>query len=298
VGILTRAREARLSALDEAPRSLPIGFVIAGVQKAGTTSLYSMLSKHPLVAGGPQKEIRFFIEPHDWSAPDYSTYRRPVKRRRPIIAGDATPAYLFFPGAIERIHRYDPALRLMASFRDPLERAFSQWSMERSRHEDYPDLPEAIERWGDAELPSSYPSDAWPSPMLQGSPFVRGLYGAQLERALRFFPREQWLLVEFRRLLTEPSAVLDEATDHLDLPRFETYPSMPHRMASPTSNPGARPSVAAIEHLVRRYADDLAVFERLSGLDLSGWPTKQAADGALELTALRDRLCDKLGLEA
>lgn len=298
MGILTHARTARLSALRTAPRSLPIGFVIAGVQKAGTTSLYSMLSKHPRVAAGPQKEIRFFIEPHDWSSPDYSTYRRPVKRRRPTIAGDATPAYLFFPGAIERIHRYDPAMRMMASFRDPLERAFSQWSMERSRHEEYPDLPEAIERWGDAELPSSYPADESPSPMLQGSPFVRGLYGAQLERALRFFPREQWLLVEFRRLVSDPTSVLDEATDHLDLPRFESYPALPHRMASPTSNPGARPSVAAIEGLVRRYSDDLALFERLSGLDLSGWPTKQAADGILDVATVRDRLCDKLGLEA
>jgi len=298
VGILTRAREARLSALREASRSLPIGFVIAGVQKAGTTSLYSMLSKHPQVAGGPQKEIRFFIEPHDWSNPDYSTYRRPVKRRRPTIAGDATPAYLFFPGAMERIHRYDPDIRLMASFRDPLERAFSQWSMERSRHDHYPDLPEAIERWGDAELPSSYPADAKPSPMLQGSPFVRGLYGAQLERALRFFPRDQWLLVEFRQLLRHPDAVLDAATDLLELPRFETYPAMPHKMASPVTNPGDRPSTAAIERLVRRYADDLATFEHLSGLDLSGWPTKQAADGTLELAALRDRLCDKLGLRA
>lgn len=296
MGILTRGRVARLEALAVATRSLPISFVIAGVQKAGTTSLYSMLTRHPSVAGGPQKEIRFFIEPRDWDDPDYSLYRRPVKSSRPTVAGDATPAYLFFPGAIERMHRYDPDLRLLASFRDPLERALSQWSMERSRHPGYPDLPEAIERWGDDELPTSYPADAKPSPMLQGSPFVRGLYGAQLERALAFYPREQWLLLEFRRLLKEPPAVLDDATDHLGLPRFTSYPSMQHRMASPTSNPGARPSVAAVETLVRRYADDLALFERLSGLDLSGWPTKQAADGTLEMSVLRDRLCDKLGL--
>lgn len=298
MGILTRGRAARLAALATAPRSLPIGFAIVGVQKAGTTTLYSMLSEHPQVAAGPQKEIRFFIEPRDWADPDYSTYRRPVKRSSPTIAGDATPAYLFFPGAIERMHHYDPDLRLLASFRDPLERAFSQWSMERSRHARYPDLPEAIERWGDDDLPASYPAGARPSRMLKGSPFVRGLYGAQLERALAFYPRECWLLVEFRRLLAEPHAVLDAATDHLGLPRFTSYPSMQHWMASPTANPGGRPPAAAIEKLVRRYADDLALFERLSGLDLSGWPTKQAADGRLEITALRDRLCDKLGLQA
>jgi hypothetical protein len=295
---LGRPRRQRLAALAVATRSLPISFAIVGVQKAGTTSLYSMLSRHRLIAAGPQKEMRFFIEPHDWDNPDYSTYRRPLKKAEPTIAGDATPAYLFFPGAIERMHRYDPDLRLIASFRDPLERALSQWAMERSRHARYPDLPEAIERWGDDQLPEAYPQDAKPSPMLQGSPFVRGLYGAQFERALAFFPRDQWLLVEFRRLLRDPHAVLDEATDHLAVPRFTAYPSMPHQMATPTENPGARPSVAAFEALVRRYADDLTLFERLSGLDLSDWPTKQAADGVLEITALRDRLCDKLGLRA
>ena len=102
--------------------------------------------------------------------------------------------------------------------------------------------------------------------------------------------------MEFRRLLETPTAVLDEATDHLGLPRFTKYPTMRHQMASPTTNPGGRPSCAAIETLVRRYADDLVLFERLSGMDVSAWPTKQAADGTLEIEALRDRLCDKLGL--
>lgn len=292
---IARRRERRLAALATAERSLPVTFAIVGVQKGGTTSLYSMLTRHPAIVGGPQKELRFFLEPRDWSNPDYSTYRRPA-RGRAHLAGDATPGYLFYPGALERMRRYDPEMRLMASFRDPLERAFSHWAMERGRRDSYPDLPEAIERWGDDDLPAPVSDDASPSPLLQGSPFARGLYGAQLERALGCYPREQWLLVEFRQLLDDPHTVLDRATDHLGLRRFATYPALPHRMASPVSNPGGRPSAAAIERLVRRYADDLVLLERLSGLDLSGWPTKQAAEGTLEIAALRDRLCDRLGL--
>ena len=295
--VARRRRQQRLDLLSTAERTLPISFAIVGVQKAGTTTLYSMLVRHPSIAGGPQKELRFFLEPHDWSNPDYGTYRRPAQGRA-TVAGDATPGYLFYPGAIERMHRYDPHLRLMASFRDPIERAFSQWAMERRRHEHYPDLPEAIARYGDDALPTSAPEGASPSPLLQGSPFVRGLYGAQLQRAFDSFPRDQWLLLEFRSLLREPHDVLDAATDLLGVPRFETYPELSQKMAAPESNAGTRPSVAAVEGLVRRYADDLAVFEQLSGLDVSGWPTKQAADGTLEVAALRDRLCDRLGLPA
>ncbi|HEY3528649.1 MAG TPA: sulfotransferase [Nocardioides sp.] len=288
-------RQRRLAALAEAERSLPISFAIVGVQKAGTSSLYSMLVKHRQVAGGPQKELRFFLEPRDWGQPDYSDYRRPARGPQ-SVAGDATPGYLFYPGAMERIHRYDPGMKLLASFRDPIERAFSHWSMERRRNESYPDLPEAIERYGSDELPGPVAADAGPTPLLRGSPFARGLYGAQLERALALFPAEQWLLVEFRALLRDPRAVLDRATDLLGLPRFASYPALPRRMAGPTTNPGPRPSVVAVEGLVRRYADDLSLFADLSGLDISAWPTRQAAEGQLAVPELRDRLCDRLGL--
>ena len=74
---IARRRELRLAALATAERSLPIGFAIVGVQKAGTTSLYTMLTRHPAIVGGPQKELRFFLEPHDWSSPDYRTLPSP-----------------------------------------------------------------------------------------------------------------------------------------------------------------------------------------------------------------------------
>jgi hypothetical protein len=292
----SRRREKRLALLEVADRSVPISFAIVGVQKAGTSSLYQMLIEHPDVVGGPQKELRFFVEQHhDWSDPDYSTYRRPVDTDGGSVAGDATPAYLFYPGAIERMHRYDAAMPLMACFRDPLERAFSQWSMERRRR-DYPDLPDAIDRFGGDDLPERSGGVA-PARLLQNSLFSRGLYGAQLERAFATYPRDRWLLLEFRSLISEPRAVLDRATDLLGLPPYDAYPELPRRMATPTDNPGPRPSVDQVERLVHRYADDLALFERLSGLDVGDWPTRQALEGHLDLTELRDRLCDKLGLD-
>ncbi|HEY2880088.1 hypothetical protein [Nocardioides sp.] len=291
-------RQRRLALLAEAERTVPITFAIVGVQKAGTSSLYQMLTQHRMIVGGAHKELRFFIEPHDWDNPDYSTYRRPAWRRQQREAGDATPGYLFYPHAIERMHGYDPDLKLLASFRDPIERAFSHWAMERRRRDTYPDLPAAIEQYGADELPTSAHSDAVPTPLLRRSPFARGLYGAQLERAMAFFPAEQWLMVEFGSLIREPHAVLDRATDLLGVARFRDYPALVTRMAGSTTNPGPRPSAGAVEGLVRRYADDLALFERLSGLDISGWPTRQAAAGTLDVTELRDRLCDKLGLQA
>ena len=290
-------RERRLAALADAPRSLPIGFAIVGVQKAGTSSLYAMITAHRAVAAGPQKELRFFLELRDWDSPDYSTYRRPARGRQ-TVAGDATPGYLFFPGALARMQRYDPEMRLVASFRDPIERAFSHWSMERRRNPRYPDLPDTIDLYAADELPEATNPGSGPTPLLRTSPFIRGLYGAQLERALALFPRRQWLLVEFQAMVERPHEVLDQATDLLGIDRFTTYPELPRLMASPTVNLGPRPSAQQVQTLVERYADDLALFARLSGLDIRRWPTRRVLDGDLDVATLRDSLCDRLGLPA
>jgi hypothetical protein len=291
---LTRRREKRLTALERAEDSVPISFAIVGVQKAATTTLYQMLAQHPQVVNGPQKEMRFFLEDRDWDAPDYSTYRRPLVSGGEV-AGDATPAYLFWPGAMERMRAYNPEMLVMASFRDPIERAFSQWAMERMRHPTYPDLPDAIEQYGDDELPER-PREGLPGKTLQRSLFARGLYGAQLDRALPLFPSSQWLLFEFRDLLASYTRTLDRTTDFLGLPRFEEYPELRHSMAMRGSATGPAPKVEAVEGLVRRYADDLALFERLSGVDISGWPSWQVIHGELDVAAFHAKLCGKLGL--
>src|SRR3954452_12532513 len=90
-------KRRRLEALAKADRRVSITFAIVGVQKGATTTLYRMVTKHPWVAGGPQKEMRYFFEEwHDWDQPDYNQYARPASGQE-RIAGDATPEYLFWP---------------------------------------------------------------------------------------------------------------------------------------------------------------------------------------------------------
>ncbi len=285
-------RARRMAALDAAEATVPVSFAIVGVQKGATTSLYRMLAKHPDIVRGPEPEMRFFIERRDWSAPDYASYRRPVIKGG-SVAGDATPAYLFWPGAMQRLRDYDPGMRLMAIFRDPVERAFSQWAMERGRRPAYPDLPVAIDKYLDDPLPPEGLEHPLPR-QLRRSLFARSRYGEQLERALPLFPAEQWRLFEFRAFLSDPEGQIDRATDLLGLSRFDRYPRLPHRHPTGIVR-GEAPSVAAFERLVQRYADDLPLFERLSQIDTSGWPTRQVLDGTLELEAFHARICAKLG---
>ena len=45
-------RQRRLALLAEAERTVPITFAIVGVQKAGTSSLYQMLTQHRMIVAG------------------------------------------------------------------------------------------------------------------------------------------------------------------------------------------------------------------------------------------------------
>jgi hypothetical protein len=276
---------------------LPVTFAIIGVQKAATTTLNRMVTKHPWIAGGPEKEMRFFMEEkHDWDNPDYSTYVRPASTDEERIAGDATPEYLFWPNALERIRRYNPEIRLIASFRDPVERAYSQWSMERFRDPEFPDLPVALRRWAASTIPDRVPDHWSPYDLRRRSLFTRGLYGQQVRRALTVFPREQFLFLEFKEIYSDREHTLDRVTQHLGVEPFSKYPRVVHAAATSQDHTGPAPTVAKVARLVDLYRDDLQEFAELTGLDVSGWSTSRVIAGELSVDDFAEQLARKVGL--
>lgn len=290
-------RRRRLELLATTERHLPISFALIGAQKAATSTLYRMLVKHPEVVGGPEKEMRFFMRQDvDWDDPDYGEYVRPALGATARLAGDATPDYAIWPHALERMHRYNPDMRIILSARDPIERAMSQWSMERDRVATFPDVPAAIAAYAAQRLPEEVPDGVKPWEFLRHTMFVRGLYAQQLRRGLEVFPREQFLVLDFADIARSPEATLDRVTDFLGLPRFQRHPTLAHRNKTRGDHTGAPPSPADIGRLVDLYAADLADFAELSGLDLSAWPTSRVIAGELDLEEFTRRVSQRLGL--
>ena len=77
--------------------------VIAGVNKAGTTSLFVSLSEHPDVAPSAVKETRYFLPAR------YGRPLEPVERweeyfsgRREPVRLEATPSYFYGGAAVAR----------------------------------------------------------------------------------------------------------------------------------------------------------------------------------------------------
>ena len=271
-----------------------VGFILAGVQKAGTTSLFEMLAQHSQIAESMPKELHFFDnENRKWNQVTYRRYHRKINwQPASKIAGEATPSYVFWPGAMARIKTYNPQMRLLLSFRDPIERAFSQWGMWKQRDGELPDFTETV-RQGWATRWSATAEEATALPYT----FVaRGFYGAQLRTVLDLFPREQILLLDFRNTFADLAGSLDTITDFLDIDRFEAHPAESGRRQGSRNLRAAAPLAAEVAVLAGVYADDLACFAELSGLDVSGWPTSQILRGELDPAELVTRMASKAGI--
>jgi hypothetical protein len=119
----------------EARLPLP-NLLIAGVSKAGTTSLFRYLAQHPEVCPSDVKELRYF------SALFYGeplaaveTYSRHFARcRGERYRMESSPGY-FFGGreVADAVNGLLPGARVVLSFRDPVERCWSWYRFNRSR---------------------------------------------------------------------------------------------------------------------------------------------------------------------
>ena len=209
----------------DAPR---IGFLIGGVQKAGTSALAGYLSAHPALALPRGKEA------HVFDAPDFDGWDRPRIEREYAahfagfgdgrLHGDATPIYLFHETLIARIAAYNPAMRWIVLLRDPVARAISHYRMERARGAERWPLWAALllERW---RLRGHRDDFGHGSPLRHHSYVARCDYVGQLATLRAHFPESQLLIVHNRDLRHRHVETLARVCDFLQVPRFDPAPA-------------------------------------------------------------------------
>jgi hypothetical protein len=108
------------------PQTRMPDFIIAGVQKAGTSACARNLYKHPDVYL-PREEIHFF---------DDNLARGPIwyssKFKNRTLIGDKTPSYVFQQHVPKAMREYVPNAKIILILREPIARAFSAYRMRAS----------------------------------------------------------------------------------------------------------------------------------------------------------------------
>jgi hypothetical protein len=214
-------------------------FFVVGSPRAGTTSLWQYLRRHPDVYmpdSELSKEPSYFSHVTPPWAPQFATldgylalFARAARQK---AIGEASTAYLASPESPGLIAERYPHARIIVMLRNPAERGYSHYRLlceigfERSETFERA-LSVEDERRDKYERGLPLPLD----PFWYGSYFYyrNGLYSEQLERYLKVFPRDQIHIVMFDDLNKRPVETMQGIFRFLDVdPSFEPDTSKIH----------------------------------------------------------------------
>ncbi len=209
--------------------SKPPDFIIIGVQKGGTTSLYNYLIQHPQIAPAAQKEIHYFDLNFDKSPDWYYSQFPQAQSGEQLLTGEASPYYIFHPRVAQRIHDLCPKVKIIALLRNPVERAISHYhyyikigceslSLESAIASEPERLKGEIEKILASPTYESYNHRHY-------TYLSRGIYADQLPAWMQLFPKSQLLILKSEDLYVNPCGTYNSVLKFLGLPphELETY---------------------------------------------------------------------------
>jgi len=196
-------------------------FLIVGAQKSGTTSLFRYVVQSPAFTRPAGKELHYFDRQYDQP---FSFYRRQFpKRRKGRFTGEASPSYLFFEFVPERVAEHLPDIRIIATLRNPIDRALSHFNHNKRRGKFLQVDGRAITTFEEHvahNLEMDMASETSLDELKNFYIVERGFYQAQIENWLKFFPIEQFHFIDLDRLTGDPQGEVDRLMHFLHQPPF------------------------------------------------------------------------------
>ncbi len=251
-----------------------VNFVIAGTQKGGTSALDAYLRTHQDItmasfnedtslADAIRKEVHFFNDPDNFNGKvDYAIYHSRFDVGKNTVVGEATPSYMYWHVVPERIRQYNAQMKFIILLRNPIERAYSHWNMEKTRGWDSSaSFRDALKKEMDlykrglAEQHFVY------------SFIDRGFYTEQLKRIWRLFPKEQTLVLKSDDLKHNVNTSLHQVADFLGISSFPILESKEVHSGSYTS----KINQDDFNYLKDKFYYEIKDLERLLDWDCSDW---------------------------
>ncbi|MCP9927996.1 sulfotransferase [Cyanobium sp. CH-040] len=170
-------------------------FIIIGAAKSATTTLATILPRHPDIFLSRPKEPKFFGRRY---AKGWRWYRKIFRPGRGFMfRGEASTMYASTLGSFRYaprlIHRYLPDVKIIYVVRHPIDRLVSQWRHLKGRRPDYVDFQDIL-------------SNRRARDLLLGC----SKYFSRIEEFRKYFPDDQIHCITFEDLIEDPSRVLSD----------------------------------------------------------------------------------------
>jgi len=208
--------------------------LIVGAQKAGTTSLYEHLIRHPDVWAPDCRELNFFND--NWiQGETWYRARFPNKlinfwsinlAKRPFVTLESTPEYFIDHHVPVRVAQLLPKCKLIFLLRNPIDRAYSHWRMNVRRKFEKLSFEEALQKEEERIRPDLEKARENnflcknDSNLALYSYQYRGRYIERLEPWLKRFPKEQIKLIKSEDMW-QNTKIYYEVLEFLNLAKYK-----------------------------------------------------------------------------
>jgi hypothetical protein len=240
-------------------------FLIIGVQKGGTTSLYQYLLDHPQVLPAATKEVHFFdLEWHrglDWylnQFPGEAPGAAAIEHSFQYITGEASPYYVFHPLAPQRAWEFDPSLKIIVLLRNPVDRALSHYYHEVRWGFETLEIEAAFDAEADrlaGELEQFQADPNYKSYAYQHYSYAaRGRYVEQLEAWRSRFGSDQMLVLNSEKFYQSTAESLQRVVGFLELQPYE-FPGFNNQFEKYNAGDYSLPDRSLQQSLEGRFQD-------------------------------------------
>ena len=245
-------------------RHKKVDFIVIGAQKSGTSSLRHYLGRHPHISMSYTKEPHFFDDASYSSHPlSYYWYEKDFYQGdHGKLLGEVTPILSYLAEGPQRIKDYNPEIKLIMILRNPIERAYSHWNMEKDRGYEKEEFLHCIER-EEHRLKNANHQER----MLY-SYMDRGYYAKQINRIKSLFSEDQLLFIKYEEYVARQESILHVVFNFLGTSQvdYEYDPLAVHQRSYTRMM-----TLSEREFLLDKYDQDISQVEHLLGWDCSDW---------------------------
>jgi hypothetical protein len=222
--------------------------LIIGAMKAGTTSLFSYLQDHPEICPSSIKEPEFFSsnQDHKISLDSYGHLWEfnPEIHKYAMEASTGYSKYPLEPRVPQTIFEYGIHPKFIYIVRNPFDRIESHFN-----------------------FMSQY--DWWHKAIIHPNLIATSNYMMQLDRYFKYFSPDNFLILDFDDLCTDPVGILNKIYHFLDISGDYLPQTYTIQNATPSKTRRLLPSEKSTIYFVLK--DDMRRFQDAYGIDVSKW---------------------------
>ncbi|MEK7137943.1 MAG: sulfotransferase [Patescibacteria group bacterium] len=191
-------------------QEIKLDFIGIGAPRTGTTHLSTLLAEHPEICFSSRKELHYFNFDHIYS--QGQTYLAKYFNHCPAgkIKGEWSTDYLYSPAAAQRIKEHNPNVKLLICLREPVERAYSHFLLQKYSASIMPfqSFRQAVtghDKYNYLKL---------------------GFYSQPLRYYLSLFPRQNILILIYEEVVNNPEQAIGAIYEFLGVAKNFRPPSL------------------------------------------------------------------------